>query len=726
MNLKISDGYSSGESLKFIIFLSFFIYTGFAKAFIRPQGGGIPTEVICAIAAQNAMTGKDPSQEERKTEEDLRTEREEVREKIRTTTSAIKGFKTGLKELLKSKVQCQYEDNDKKEYASQRILSNLIKHIEKENSAPPSPSEECTEDNFTISLFLSEEGFVISQNLNPFFLIAPFSAQAQETALAVGETQERAEGQFCCINGNVSNISLTGTSSEQCQGEINRSSEGLSCHPANIGPASTATATSLTPTVATGGNTDGNTGGNAGGNTDGNTDGNAGGNTDGNTDGNAGGNTDGNADGNAGGNTDGNAGGNTDGNTDGNKIGSNTCSEDDQESACDYWTYKRFFDDNGYINSEFCNSSNLIKDVESNSDNCNQYLLQLKELIGQLNDLKEKERELDRQIRNAGFLNISCHNNPDQEKCGSSKTEGRTWCTSCFNETIESFYPKKSGWEKLGEYLLPAASLFFGYRGIRQNNEKLSLAGFEPDNSAYTRLAYPYALSALYGSNKGAGPCSPSMNNFGGYYSASALLSGALTGGSGFNNFFRGGMFNAGSPWGGGFNAGSPWGGGFNVGSPWGGGFNAGSPWGGGFNIGSPWGGGFNAGSPLGGGFNVGSPWGGGFNAGSPWGGGFNTGSPWGGGLNANSQFNINYQAQMEAYNRARTAYMEALQVEQERNMAKYTAMQSLQQQMYQLQNQMRRIWTGYDSGGGSFNSTTILNPGTVSPSGSFSGGITN
>ena len=78
----------------------------------------------------------------------------------------------------------------------------------------------------------------------------------------------------------------------------------------------------------------------------------------------------------------------------------------------------------------------------------------------------------------------------------------------------------------------------------------------------------------------------------------------------------------------------------------------------------------------------------------------------------------------MEAYNRARTAYMEALQVEQERNMAKYTAVQSLQQQMIQLQNQMRRIWTGYDTPG-NYTPTTVI-PNRTPSGGAFSGGLPN
>ena len=681
--------------MKFIIFLSLFVYAGFAKAFHGPQGGGIPTEVICAIAAQNAMTGKDPSQQERLSEEDLRDEKEAVQEDIRTTNRQISSLKGKLLGLLKEEIRCQYKQEIKTYDPEHDIMSNLIDHIGGQKSPPRRPSLECRERDFTISLQFSEEAsFLLSQNLNPFFLIAPFPAQAQ---LLIAPSEGRPDPQFCCVEGQVKNA-ISG----DCEDRMTTNSENMDCSSVSKGGRGPSSAGAEGDAEAG----DAEAGAEA-------------------------------SDGSAG---DGNSGINDraeDTEEIRNAAQARTCDDSDLESACDYWTYQQFFESDGHIKiGEFCNSSNIQEEFVD-GDDCIHYLEQLKEEIDHLNGLKERKDDLRRQIRDEASLNRSCQRNPDQEHCGSSETEGQNWCTSCFNETIESFYPKKSGWEKLANFMLPAASLFFGYRGIRQNNEKLALAGFEPDNSAYTQLAYPYALSALYGSNQGAGPCSPS-NSFNGYYSAAALLSGSLRGGNGFNNFFQRGhgnwnfhhsrgrgpfsFNNARGPFD--FNTGIPGGGNFNnAGFPFSFDVNAGLPGVGIFNnTGIPGGGNFNnAGFPFSFDVNAGLPGVGIFNnTGIPGGGNFS--NPWGSG---NAQFNINYQAQMEAHNRARIAYMESLQVEQERNMAKMTAVQSLQQQMYQLQNQMRRVWTGYDtSGGHSYNPTGTVPPGTVPPGGGISGGV--
>lgn len=395
-----------------------------------------------------------------------------------------------------------------------------------------------------------------------------------------------------------------------------------------------------------------------------------------------------------------------------------------EEEACDYYLYKKHFKRKGKVDrNKFCKSYegnddlsmiSLLKDPNNNEskNDCKDFLEYAEELSGYIHDSKKEIEKLKDKIRQLDRRNRQCSRpqNANNEECQSPSTEAGSFCIPCFNAVVEAHTPKKSAWEKAADYLLPAASLLLGYRGIRRNNQRLQVAGFQPDTSAYARLGYPFAMSALYGANRGTGPCSSSVGGGGSQFSTLALLSqlGNAAGGpggpfginplnplsliSGLGNA-AGGIFN------------------HNALNPMAFLGEAGNPAGAFF--------GNNQHHPLSLLSQLGfAPSGASALGGNPFLSGLHTGG-----------FNIGLQQrqlQIDAQQRAYTAYMEAMQVHQQRQMAKQTAIQGLWQQMQQIQVQIQRIATGYEgvtSNTSGLNTTVPLN---VNPNiNGITGGIT-
>ena len=436
----------------------------------------------------------------------------------------------------------------------------------------------------------------------------------------------------------------------------------------------------------------------------------------------------------------------------GNSCGTGKVCHNDGEcnpfNWCDNCTcrYKKYFEDEGQVDIDNLCQDALFLKTDGNGevkDKANRKCNKLEDLIKnieEMNELKEEleelEDELDEEQDKADDLRRQCRRNPDLSICkrrAPGATEAGTFCTSCFQEVINAAYPKKSGWDRLFDSVVPLAGAGMAYYGIKQSNKLRAKQGFPVDNSAMYGLAYPFITSMLYGGalngrGRNALACSPTahQNPYGGIFGSylQGGFQGGIHGGGGFypgpggfnlQGGFRGGGGFFPGPGGGGF---FPGGGGFYPGP---GGFNlqGGFRGGGGF---FPGGGGFYPGPAGGlslqgglhGGFFPG-PGGGGLFPGIHGGGGLFPGGgglfPGGGGL-AGGGFNHQYQAQLQIQQQMQSYYMQLQQFQMNQQRTRQSVMMKYQQEVQALSLKYQTYLSNTYSPGGGFPAPGAFNPG--------------
>ena len=207
--------------------------------------------------------------------------------------------------------------------------------------------------------------------------------------------------------------------------------------------------------------------------------------------------------------------------------------------------YKKYFGDEGQIDIDgLCEDPLLLPaDADGNVERrlkrkCKSRLEWIQEDIEEFEKLADERDELkdkkEEQEDEAEEVRRRCERNPNLEICKQKHpgvTEAGTFCTSCFQEVIDAAYPKKSGWDRLLDAVVPLAGTGLAYYGIKETNELRSRQGYPVDNSAMYGLAYPFIAQMLYGGalngrGRNALACSPSthMNPYAGHFGLSGNL----------------------------------------------------------------------------------------------------------------------------------------------------------------------------------------------------------
>ncbi len=390
--------------------------------------------------------------------------------------------------------------------------------------------------------------------------------------------------------------------------------------------------------------------------------------------------------------------------------------------------YKQYFGDDGDVDIDgLCEDPLLLQtDTDGNVDRrtksrCKsrwEWLMEdLQEIVRLEEELVELREKREEEEVDAEYLRRRCERNPNLQVCqqrGPGATEAGAPCVNCgfnteaFQEVIDAAYPKKSGWDKLLEAVVPLAGTGLAYHGVKETNKLRARQGFPVDNSAMYGLAYPFIAQMLYGGalngrGRNALACSPSahMNPYSGIFSANFHGAGHLGMIPGMIPGINGGFFGQG-----GISVPGYAGGMFNVG----GGFSGG---------GIPGYGGFGGG---------GIPGYGGFGGGGiPGYGGLGGGSiPGYGGLGGAGGFN--YQSQLQMQQRMQSYYMQLQQFQMEQQRIRQSVMMRYQQEAQSLafkyQSYISDISHPSYPGGGGQPPYTPYSPGGIPPGGVPPGGV--
>ena len=210
------------------------------------------------------------------------------------------------------------------------------------------------------------------------------------------------------------------------------------------------------------------------------------------------------------------------------------CGSVDGENKNCRCVYKRYFEEDGEIDENFCSDPVLIRRSSDEGENeeiqeeCEDILEQMSDVGEKYREVIKEQKELEREERTQNRLKRKCEfaqgrldrgrisELPDE--CQSdAETEAGGFCTDCFNKVVESFYPKPSAWDKILSAATPLIGTGMALYGINKSNRLRARQGYSVDNSAAIGLAYPFAASMLYGGALTGGrrslACSPTANH---------------------------------------------------------------------------------------------------------------------------------------------------------------------------------------------------------------------
>ena len=202
--------------------------------------------------------------------------------------------------------------------------------------------------------------------------------------------------------------------------------------------------------------------------------------------------------------------------------------------------YRKYFEDEGYVNEELCSNPLLVEDDEE--DACEGILESMNEIGEELLELNQRKGELEDEIRQIDLncLRAEVRGTNDPQCAESRQTQAGSFCIECYKAVLEAATPKRTGFETFMNAATPLIGAALGVWGLKESNRMRARQGYAVDNSAAIQLAYPFLMKGLYGMGSNSSLLCSSSSEIHSPYNMSmySMLSGmnpALSGAFQFN-----------------------------------------------------------------------------------------------------------------------------------------------------------------------------------------------